>query len=153
MTERSVIHATFSIERTYDAAPSKVFRAYADRAIKRRWFVEGEGWDIETYDLDFRIGGTESSSFRFKGGALIRFDAVYQDIVPNDRIIVAYNMTIDDKRISASLATTELKPDGKRTKLVFTEQGAYLDGYDSIAQREEGTRELHEALARELARS
>ncbi|WP_072394928.1 SRPBCC family protein [Hyphomicrobium sp. CS1GBMeth3] len=147
---RSVTHATFKIERTYEAPRAKVFHAFADPIIKRRWFAEGEGWDIETYELDFRIGGTESSSFRFKGGDLIRYDAVFYDIVPDERIIASYAMMIGDTRISASLATTELRSNGKGTKLLFTEQGAYLDGHDAVSEREEGTRQLYEALAREL---
>lgn len=150
MSDRSVTHATFTIERVYAASPTKVFKAFADPAIKRRWFAEGEGWDIETYALDFRIGGAESSSFRFRGGELTRYDAIFHDIVPDQRIIVSYAMLIGDKRISASLATNEFKPAGDGTKLVFTEQGAYLDGHDGVPQREEGTRELFEALAREL---
>lgn len=154
MTERAVTHATFRIERTYDATLAKVYRAYADPTIKRRWFVEGEGWDIESYDIDFRVGGRESSSFRFKGGPLVSFDAIYQDIVHSNRIIIAYSMTIDGVRISSSLATTEMRPEGRQgTRLIFTEQGAFLDGHrDGAAGREEGTRELLESLARELAR-
>ena len=137
MSEHSIAYGSFTIERFYPAKPQKVFRAHSDAAIKRRWFAEGEGWDIETYELDFRVGGTESSSFRFRGGDLITFDGTYLDIVPDARVILAYGMT-------------EFKPEGSGTRLVFTEQGAYLDGQDQIPQREEGTRELFEALAREL---
>jgi hypothetical protein len=61
-------------------------------------------------------------------------------------------MTIGDNRISASLATMEFKPAGSGTRLVFTEQGAFLDGHDNVTQREKGTRELLEALALELKR-
>ena len=153
MTERSVAHATFTIERHYDAAPARAFKAFSDPAAKRRWFAEGEGWDIETYTLDFRIGGSESSRFRFKGGPLITFDAVYQDIVPGQRIITAYAMTVDGNRISVSLGTTQFEPSGAGTRLVYTEQGAFLDGYDGAGQREHGSRELFEALARELSRT
>jgi len=152
MTERSVTHATFTIERAYDASPARVFKAFADPAIKRRWFAEGEGWEVVSFDVDFRVGGSETSRFRFGGGELVRNDTVYQDIVPNERIIIAYTMLIGVQRISASQATVELKPAGKGTRLRFTEQGAYLDGHDNVAQREEGTRELYEALARELKR-
>jgi uncharacterized protein YndB with AHSA1/START domain len=121
------------MERTYDA-PAKVFKAHADTVIKRRWFAEGEGWDIESYTLDFRVGGSEASSFRFQGGDLITFDAPLHD----HRHCVACNDAVAGKRISASLATTELRPAGKGTRLVFTEQGAYLDGYDTIAERKKG---------------
>jgi uncharacterized protein YndB with AHSA1/START domain len=150
MTERSVTHATFTLERTYDAPPEKVFRAFADPTIKRRWFVEGEGWDVEEFTTDFTVGGRERSRFRFRGGALVRNDTTYHDIVPNARIIFAYTMTIGENPISASLATFEFQPEGGRTKLVFTEQGAFLDGLDKVESREGGWRELLDALGRAL---
>jgi uncharacterized protein YndB with AHSA1/START domain len=152
MTERSVAHATFTIERSYDAPPARVFRAFADPAIKRRWFVEGEGWQVEEFKADFRVGGAETSRFRFRGGELIRNDTVYQDIVPDQRIITAYTMTVGENRISASLATTQFEPAGAGTRLVFTEQGAFLDGYDDVGKREGGTSQLLDALAAELQR-
>lgn len=153
MTERSVTHATFAIERTYDAAPEKVFAAFANPAEKRRWFVEGEGWHIDKFEMDFRPGGTETSVFRFGDGPTGRNDTVYQDIVENRRIIAAYTMTIGGNRISASLATTEFEPAGAGTRLIYTEQGAFLDGHDNPAQRESGCRELLEALAKQLQRT
>ena len=151
MTKRSVTHATFTIERVYDATPAQVFKANSDQAIKRRWFAEGEGFTVQKYELDFRGGGLEICRFRYGEGDPMTFDAVFQDIVPNERIIVAYSMTIGGNRISSSLATTLLHAEGKHTRLVFTEQGAYLDGHDNLKQREEGSRGLLEALAKELA--
>jgi uncharacterized protein YndB with AHSA1/START domain len=150
MSERSVTHATFTLERTYDAPPSKVFNAFADPAIKRRWFVEGEGWEVEEFTGEFKVGGVERSRFRFRGGAPVRNDTTYHDIVPNERIIFAYSMTIGDNRISSSLATLQFKPSGTGTQLVFTEQGAFLDGLDSAGPREEGWKELLDALGRAL---
>jgi uncharacterized protein YndB with AHSA1/START domain len=150
MPERSVTHHTFRIERLYDSSPAQVFAAYADPAARRRWFVEGEGWDVESCHLDFRQGATESSTFRFRGGPLIRNDTTYHDIVENERFVFAYTMVVGDNRISASLGTVELIPEGNGTRHVYTEQGAYLDGFDNVAGREEGSRQLFEALAREL---
>lgn len=152
MTERSVTHATFTIERVYDAAPARVFKAFADPAAKRRWFAEGEGWEIESFDADFRVGGHERSRFRFQGGVPIANDSIYHDIVPDQRIIVAYTMTIGENRISASLATVELRAEGRGTRTVFTEQGAFLDGHDNVAAREAGWRDLLESLDKELKR-
>ena len=140
MTERSVTHATFVIERVYDAAPEKVFAACADPAAKRK------------FEMDFRPGGIETSVFRFGDGPAGRNDTVYLDIVENRRIVSAYTMTIGGNRISASLATIEFEPAGAGTRLTYTEQGAFLDGHDNAAQREAGCRELFEALAAELGR-
>jgi len=150
MSERSVTHATFRIERFYDFPPATVFAAYADPTSRRRWFVEGEGWEIESCELNFREGASEHSTFRFRGGPLIRNDTIYLDVVENQRFIFAYAMVIEGSRISTSLGTVELIPEGKGTRHVYTEQGAYLGGFDNAAQREEGCRQLYEALAREL---
>jgi hypothetical protein len=57
------------------------------------------------------------------------------------------------KRISVSVATVELEPQGSGTRLIFTEQGAFLDGFDDPAMREHGTRELLDALGAELRRA
>jgi uncharacterized protein YndB with AHSA1/START domain len=153
MTERSVTHSTFRIERSYDdASPEQVFFAFADKASKRRWFVEGEGWEIDSFDIDFRPGGVESSSFRYRGGPQVSNHTIYHDIVEHRRIVFSYSMTVGDSRISASLGTIELFPEGNATRLVYTEQGAFLDGHDNVAQREAGCRELYEALALELQR-
>ena len=150
--ESSVVHATLSLERVDDASPSRVFSAFEDLAAKRRWMVEGEGWEVDEYTMDFRVGGLESGRFRYRGGPEIRNDTVYQDIVRDRRIVFAYTMTVGEKRISASLATVELIPLDQRTRLTYTEQGAFFDGAENPRDREEGCRALLESLAQELER-
>lgn len=152
MTKRCVTHATFSIDRLYPAAPARVFKAFEDPAAKRRWFVDGEGWEVEEYSPDFRVGGLERSSFRFRGGPLIRNETTYHDIVQDERIVTAYAMEVGEHRISVSLATVQFKREGSGTRLTYTEQGAYLDGADQVANRESGCAQLLEALAAELER-
>jgi uncharacterized protein YndB with AHSA1/START domain len=148
--QSSVVHSTFSIERTYPVPPSRVFLAFANQAAKRRWFAEGEGWEVEEFTLDFRVGGREFSRFRFDGGAPIRNETVYQDIVPDRRIVFAYSIAVGDQRISVSLATVEITPSSDGTRLVYTEQGAFLDGASEPKGREAGIRELLEKLGEEL---
>ena len=148
--QNPVVHSTFSIERTYPSSPAWVFAAFSNQQTKRRWFVEGEGWEIDEFTMDFRVGGQEISRFRKKGGAPMGNDTVYLDIVPERRIVLAYTMTVGDKRISVSLATVEIAPSGDGTRLVYTEQGAFFDGADKPARREAGCRELFEKLGEEL---
>jgi uncharacterized protein YndB with AHSA1/START domain len=151
--KRSVTHATFVIERTYPASPERVFRAFADPAIKARWFGGKDDWSGPETAFDFRVGGRERHQGRLHNEPeLHTFDGTYWDIVPDKRIVFAYDMHLDDTRISVSLATVELAPAGGGTQLVFTEQGAFLDGYDIPTAREEGTKELLNALGAELDR-
>jgi uncharacterized protein YndB with AHSA1/START domain len=150
MTERKVTHSTFVVERTYPASPARVFAAFADPKIKDRWFAGPEEWGPDEREMDFRVGGRETSRGGPKGGPVHAFDALYYDIVPNERIVFAYDMHLDDLRISVSLATIELKTDGAGTRLIYTEQGAFLDGFDDPAGREHGTGELLDQLGRVL---
>ncbi|MHB1204125.1 MAG: SRPBCC family protein [Rhodospirillaceae bacterium] len=150
MIARTVAHATFVIERDFDATPARVFAAFADPVAKARWFIGPKEWGKFEHKLDFRVGGREVNRGGPAGGAAHAFNAVYLDIVENQRIIYSYDMHIGDTRISVSLATIELKPKGKGTRLVFTEQGAFLDGYDDAGSRERGTGSLLDQLARSL---
>lgn len=151
MTQRSVAHGTFVIERTYPAAPERVFAAWSSRDAKMAWFGGPEGW--ESYTLDFRVGGVEHGRGKPGDGPVYSYDAQYQEIVPNERIVTTYTMDMDQTRISASVATVELRPEGAGTRLTLTEMGAFLDGHDKSEFREGGTRELMEALAQALAKS
>ena len=153
MTERSVTHATFVVERTYDAAPARVFAAWADPAAKARWFASPEEWGPDEFELDFRVGGREVSRGGPDGGPVFTYDARYQDIVADERIVYTYSMHLDQAPLSISVATVELRSEGAGTRLVLTEQGAYLDGRDSPDQRQQGAGDLLDALGAELRRA
>jgi uncharacterized protein YndB with AHSA1/START domain len=150
MTKRSVTHSTFVIQRRFDASPARVFNAFADPKAKARWFSGPPEWEPNISEMDFRVGGRETSRGGPPGGPVHSFDATYQDIIPNERIVYSYDMHMGDTRISVSLTTIELAPDGAGTHLKFTEQGAFLDAFDNPAVREEGTKGLIDALEASL---
>jgi uncharacterized protein YndB with AHSA1/START domain len=149
VSDRSTNHATFVIERTYEAAPARVWRAWADPQQKLRWFGP-RVLEKPDHELEFRVGGSERMTVRAPDGALYTFAARYQDIVEGERFIHTYEMYRDDARISVSVATVELEPAGTGTKLTLTEQGVFLDWLDTPAEREHGTRELLDTLEKAL---
>lgn len=146
----TIDHASFTITREFKAPPKRVFEAHTQEAAKRRWFVEAEGFETYQYSLDARVGGREIWRGSHQGGAEITNNTYYLDLVTNERIIIAYEMTIGGKRISASLATIAIEPTASGSKLTYTEHGAFLDGLDKVQDREFGCRLLMDALAKEV---
>jgi uncharacterized protein YndB with AHSA1/START domain len=157
MEEQSVIHSTFVIERSYSKARELVFSAFADAATKRRWFAEGDNHDVEKFGMDFRPGGGEVLRYRFREGTPfqgveVTNEGSYQDIVPNRRVVTASTMSLNDKRISASLVTIEFLSTDKGTDLICTHQGAFFEGADGPEIREAGWQKLFERLEQQLTR-
>jgi uncharacterized protein YndB with AHSA1/START domain len=157
MTQQSVIHDTFTIERTYPATASRVFGAFASQEAKGAWGDTGDlepgGADAAQTEFAFRIGGCERFGFKYQGRTY-RYDARYYDIVPDQRIIYSYEMYANDVRISVSVATIEFSKTADGTALTWTEQGAYLDGIDgpqAAELRREGTAEMLDGLTKYLA--
>jgi uncharacterized protein YndB with AHSA1/START domain len=154
MTERSAVHGTFVIERTYSASPQRVFKAWVDPAAKARWFAgPADKWKETLREFDFRVGGRERVTGVWPGGKVSAFDGLYHEILPDQRIIYSYGMHVEEVRISVSLATVEFRPAGAGTRLIFTEQAAFLDGYDDSGSREQGTGALLDRLSAELQRA
>ncbi|VVD99288.1 polyketide cyclase [Pandoraea anhela] len=149
-TPRSVVHATFRIERQYPASPARVFRALVEREAKDRWFARGEGLTLVERTMDVRPGGRETAKGKWPTGVVSSFDARYYDVVPDTRLVYAYEMHLDARKISVSLATIDLRARDGGTHLVMTEQGAFLDGYDDAGAREHGTNFLLDALGASL---
>src|SRR4051794_30263384 len=99
MTERSVTHSTFVIERTYDASAARVFAAWSSQGEKSRWFGNDDS-AVSDYLLEFKIGGHEKFTGPAPDGTIYSYDALYQDIVPDQRIVYTYEMYMGDQRIS-----------------------------------------------------
>jgi uncharacterized protein YndB with AHSA1/START domain len=152
MTERSVNHGTFVIERRYPVQPARVFEAWADAAAKDVWMDDPDyKSDGSGHEMDFRVGGRERFSGLSPEGTPYSYDALYHDIVPGRRIVYSYEMYAADDRMSVSLATVEIVPDQDGTKLTYTEQGAFLDGIDKPEARAEGTAWMLDNLGKYLA--
>ncbi len=136
----TLIHATFTIERVLAATPARVFAAYSTLEAKMAWFKAPS--DIETLnrDFDFRVCGQERFHARWPDGKVTDFQATYHDIVENERIVLVYDMFHNDEKLSVSLQTLEFRPEGEKTRLIHTEQGAYFTGgIEAVKGREHGT--------------
>jgi uncharacterized protein YndB with AHSA1/START domain len=149
MTDSRLFFGAFTVERRYDARPERVFAAFADREIKQRWMGCDHVAAPVIERLDFVVGGREVSRGPADDGEHL-FEGTYLDIVPDRRFVFAFVMHVGGRKLSASLGTVEVLPDGDGTRLIFNEQGVYF-GEDGWAEREEGTAQGLNQLADWLA--
>jgi uncharacterized protein YndB with AHSA1/START domain len=153
MTDRTANHGTFVIERTYPTAtPSRTFAAWTDGEAKAIWMDDPDYKDDGSEsELEFTVGGHERFAGLTPDGTTYSYDATYYDIVPDQRIVYCYEMYLGDGRISVSVATVEFSPAGDGTRLLYTEQGVFLDDLDKPEARQEGTEQMLDNLGKYLA--
>lgn len=155
MPEPAVTHSTFVVERNYPQSPDRVFAAFAQPARKRRWYAEGDH-EIQEYEMEFRVGGSERLHYRFKeghpiAGSEINNESTYQDIVPEQRIVITQKMALNGKPISITIVTFEFLASETGTNLVLTNQGTFVDWPDGAQMIEHGWRSLLESLGKCVA--
>lgn len=149
--QRSVAHGEFHLERVYDSPVARVWQALTEPQAKARWFAgSADTWEMLERQMDVRVGGRERLRGRWASGLVTTFDAVYQDVVPNQRLVYCYQMFLNEVKISVSLATVQLESTAPGTRLKVAEQGAFLDGYDDAGKREHGTGLLLDKLGASL---
>jgi uncharacterized protein YndB with AHSA1/START domain len=156
MSPSIIVHGTFTIEKSYKASAEAVFSAWGDLESRAQWFIGPGDWKALRREMDFRVGGLEVLHSRFGSGYESIYEARFYSIMPNKQIVFVYDMHLNGEHHSVSLATVEIESLQPRiTRLIFTEQVAFLDGTsqrESTKDREGGTLELLSRLTGFLAR-
>ncbi|WP_341675490.1 SRPBCC family protein [Niveibacterium sp. SC-1] len=153
---KPVAHGSFTLERRFPAPPGRVFAAWTDPAIKQRWFTGPPHWTPIERSLDVRVGGTETLHGRFEGAQPLetRFTARYHEVLPDTRLVYAYDMHLNGQHHSVSLATVEFVALEGGTRMRYTEQIVFLDGTPSdqgVPSRQGGTESLLDRMAQLFA--
>jgi len=155
MSESTTIHGNFTIERHYDAAPARVFAAFADPSKKKSWFAASDSHEITAFESDFRVGGVERLHYRFGEGtpfpgAELTNEGYFHDIQPERRVVTSSHMSLAGRPVSVALVTIELSPRGDGTDVSCTFQGAFFEGSDGPEMRRDGWETLFDRLSRSL---
>lgn len=131
-------HATLVFERDVPAPVEDVFAAFASARIRSEWSAPSDT-AIVIYDReDFREGGEDHFRCGSRSNPDIHGTTRYLEITPNRRIVSSETISVNGKRLCASLITLELARSGRATKLRSISQVASFIGRDMIDGTETG---------------
>lgn len=139
MGESATAHATLIFERMIPATSNQVFTAYADVDARKKWGAPSDNTALIYEHADFREGGEDAFRCGSKSNPNIHGATRYLDVVVNRRIVSTETISVDGRRLCASLSTLELNPDGDRTKLKSTIQLVSFVGQDMVRGHEDGS--------------
>jgi uncharacterized protein YndB with AHSA1/START domain len=149
--EPKVVHATCVVERSFSKPAGLVFAALSDPNKVRRWMGGSEHSELLEFGCEFREGGKQIFKYKMGPGTPIAGEEIlnegrFQQIVMGERIVTASTMKMSGRIFSASQVTFELVPTDKGTDLILTHQGAFFEGSDGPAMREQGWNALMDKL-------
>ncbi len=147
-----VEHASFTVERTYDAPAARVFAAWEDPEARMRWGPPAPHFATIYDETDFRVGGRDVSRCGPRGSESMNVEATYFDIVRERRIVFVESVEEDAERLSVTQLTVEFYALGEKTHLRLTAQIAALDGSAMVEGNREGWNASLENLRTELQR-
>ena len=121
MAERSIVHGSFAVERSYTVPPARVFRAWADRAVKEKWFGPSEVFEFREGGREFATGPTPD------GTQVFTYDVRYADIVEGAGGQVSFVELAAPLEERLVRNVTEFRLDQKRSKrdLDFSRQNLF----------------------------
>ncbi|MFO1532570.1 MAG: SRPBCC domain-containing protein [Thermoplasmatota archaeon] len=138
----------FTIERTFKAAPEKVWKMWTTKEGIQSWWgpaAKDMGFDLKVLKLDVRVGGEYAIEMRDSKVALVNHGK-YVEVQPNRRLAQEWLFDIflgpGEKPYNVAI-TIDLEPAGKGTRMTF-KQGPLATAEHSEGSRQGVTRNIEE---------
>jgi uncharacterized protein YndB with AHSA1/START domain len=149
---------TMVVERTFDAPREIVFRAWSEADRLKEWWGP-KGWTLPVCNIDFRPGGVWHYCMEGPGGEKSWGRAVYDEIVPPERIVYTDAFSDEQGGIAPGMPVMKIVIDfvdeGGKTKIVSRTEFDSREALESILQMGvvEGLTETWDRLEEYLAKS
>lgn len=123
------------VRRRFTAAPERVFAAFADPQVVRRWLTPSPEITLTVLQFDFRVGGAYRFAYRVPDGRIMIVGGSYRLIEPPSKIVFSWIIEPPDEHAGIhSEVTVTITPDGGGTYLLIRhEQLARIDAVERHA--------------------
>ena len=135
---------------TFDAPPEKVYRAWTEPQLLKRWFAP-RPYETPVAELDVRPGGASRIVMRGPDGQEIPCPGVFLEVVENRRLVMTDAFTAAWQPSAKPFMTTILtfEDDGGRTR--YTARVLHWSAEDCDAHENMGFHEGWSQVAGQLA--
>jgi len=138
------------LTRLIDAPPAKVFEAWTDPELMKRWFVP-RPWSLARAETDVRPGGSSLVVMRSPEGEEFPNHGVYLEVVPGKRLVFTDAFTEawkpSEKPFMSVVLTFEEEAGGTR----YTARASHWTDADREAHEKMGFHEGWAICAEQLA--
>ncbi len=141
---------TLYMQRTFAAAPDRVFRAWIEPEAIKRWFGP-QGQKTVLAEVDLRVGGRYRFGVQSPDGSVDYVSGTYREIQPPARLVFTWGWSNpgEPDPDETMLVTVEFRSHGAQTQVVLTQER--LPSEAIKAQHAVGWTESFEQLDQVLA--
>jgi len=112
--------AVAEVRRLLAASPARVFAAFAEASLVRRWLTPSPDVVLDVVEFDFRVGGKYRFAYRVPGRGTMMVNGVYRTIDPPSTIMFSWDIEPPDEHAGVrSEVTVTLTPNGSGTDLLI----------------------------------
>jgi uncharacterized protein YndB with AHSA1/START domain len=135
------------IDRSFDAAIERVFDAWTNEEVLRRWLFGMRGWETPVAEVDLRVGGSIRIVMRDPNdGTTAGATGEYQVVDPPRRLV--FTWVWDDRPHEQQLIELEFFEHDGRTTVLMTNSAIPTD--DRLESQERGWQFCYDNLERLL---
>lgn len=138
------------LTRVYDAPPEKVYRAWTDPELLKRW-IAPRPYETVKAELDVRPGGTCLFVMKGPDGTEIPCPGVYLEVVENRRLVTTDAYTAAWQPADKPFMTLVLTFDDEGGKTRYTARCLHWSAEDCAAHEKMGFHEGWTQVAEQLA--
>lgn len=116
--------ARLRLERTFATSPERVFAAWTEPEVLRRWFAAGPDWSSVGVEVDLRVGGRYRLSMTGPAGGTHTIVGEYLQVVRPELLVYTWRQDPSDSSAAAdpTLVTVRFRaaPEGTTVLLTHT---------------------------------
>jgi uncharacterized protein YndB with AHSA1/START domain len=115
------------LSRRFDAPRERVFEAWTNEDVLKKWWAAQPSWDTPIAEVDARAGGSYRLAMRDpESGETHTLVGEYREVTPPERLVYTWTWESNVDAMSGSentLVEVDFREDGDATEVVVTHSG------------------------------